>query len=219
MIKQTLCVVTLALLLNACGSSSDKSTSEENDEIKAALQKHSARKMAAPLIPDDPTTSQTHPAFPIVNPATKPTSSTGVSKSGIVDLGKQGKIEYSDKKVVVSGEKGKNITIDASATAKVPEDFPKDIYLYPGVQVKESVKTDDGFHLMLDTKDPVDKVTAAFKKSMLDLKWQEEAAIESDDGSMLEYSKGDAYSVLVQIMKDDTSTSIMLMVTQEDNNN
>ncbi|HBF34817.1 TPA: hypothetical protein DDW35_09675 [Candidatus Sumerlaeota bacterium] len=200
MTKKLLFIATLALALSACGSSENENkTSDTKEKKQEQTQKQQPKKEAekpAEKTPGEPAATQD-------------------KTSGTIQIGEKGKIEYSDKKVTISDEKGGNLTIDASENAKIPDDFPKDVYVYPGAQVKQSMKMDDGFHIMLETKDPVDKVTAAFKTNMLEKKWQEEAAIDSEDGGMLEYSKGENLKVLVQIMKDEGATSIMLMFTKE----
>ena len=190
--QKIILVACLALVLSACGS--DSSTKKEEKKEKKEQQSM---------------------ATPQKTPVQKTPAQKESVTSGTVQLGDKGKIEYSEKKVTISGEKGENITIDASDDAKVPTDFPQDIYVPAGVQVKQSLKMDDGFHLILESKDAVAKVVADFKENMVKKDWKEEAAIDSEQGSMLEYSQGEKRSVLVHIIKEEAVTSIMLMVTQE----
>jgi hypothetical protein len=106
------------------------------------------------------------------------------------------------------------VTMTSGDNAKVPDDFPKDIPLYPGAKPNSasSSSKDKAFTLQFTTKDPVDKVGEHFKKEIIAQGWTE-GMVMSTPGEqatmMLNYTKGDR-SLMVTVAKDADNTSILL---------
>lgn len=98
--------------------------------------------------------------------------------------------------------------------AKVPDDFPKDIPVYPGseIQMSSADPANHSFVVQATTADPIDKVGGFYQKEMKAQGWTE-AQVVSQTGEvamqMLSYEKADASAVImVTVMDGKTSLSI-----------
>jgi hypothetical protein len=112
-----------------------------------------------------------------------------------------------DAKVDSSGEKVTIQTKDGTAViaggkgATVPENFPKDIYVYEGATITGSVSVPNGFNLVMETGDSADKVLGTIKSKMTGLGWKEEMTMNQGKSSMVSYKKGER-TALVNINAD-----------------
>lgn len=102
-------------------------------------------------------------------------------------------------------------TFSAGKNAKVPADFPKDVYVYEGAEVVSSVSGPDGFSLMFQTKDAQAKVANTMKSKFASQGWTEEMTMNQGGVVMLGYKK-DERSVIVNVTGDSDMTQISLTV-------
>ena len=98
--------------------------------------------------------------------------------------------------------------------AKLPDGFPKDVYVYAGAAVKTSIKSEDGFHLILETPDKKDKVLETCAAKMKADGWTEMESMDSDDASVRQYEK-DKRTATLNLQVSDDKTQVMLNVTGE----
>jgi hypothetical protein len=123
-----------------------------------------------------------------------------------------------DAKVDASGEKVTIKTKDGTAVfsggkgATVPDNFPKDVYVYEGATIIASVSVPDGFNLVMETGDSADKVLGAIKSKMTGLGWKEEMTMNQAKGSIVSYKKGERMAMVN--INADKKTHINLTATE-----
>lgn len=105
--------------------------------------------------------------------------------------GKDAEVDISKEGMKIEGEteEGK-YEMTAGDEAKIPKDFPDDVFIYRPSEVTMSMKVPEGHSVTLVTKDDKDKVLEAYKKEMEGKGWSEEGSMHMNDTSMLTYKKG-----------------------------
>jgi len=127
--------------------------------------------------------------------------------------GKKTDINVSNDKVTIDSAEGK-ATFSAGGSAKIPDNFPKDVYVYSGASVLSTVTVPDGQNLQLQTRDSCDKVLSAYKSKMTTEGWQEESSMNTAQQSVLSYKKGNKVANVL-VMSDNGKTLIHLTVIEE----
>lgn len=87
-----------------------------------------------------------------------------------------------------------NVTVMGGGDAKIPDTFPKDVPLYPGMKllVVQSMPEQQGYIIQARSDDSMDKVTAYLKKEAAAQEWKETLAMSQAGDppmQMLGYSK------------------------------
>lgn len=100
------------------------------------------------------------------------------------------KVDSSGEKVTIQTKDGTTV-VSGGKDAKVPENFPKDIYVYEGATITGSVSVPNGFNLVMETGDSSDKVLGTIKSKMTGLGWKEEMTMNQGKSSMVGYKKGE----------------------------
>ena len=126
--------------------------------------------------------------------------------------GVNAKVDSSGGKMTIQTKDGTTV-VTGGKDAKVPENFPKDIYVYEGATIKGSVSVPNGFNLVMETSDSADKVLGTIKSKMTSLGWKEEMTMNQDKTSMVSYKKGER-TAMVNINADKT-THITLTTTEQ----
>jgi len=124
--------------------------------------------------------------------------------------GKKIDIDSSGEKVTVKSEDG-TATFAAGGSAKLPDDFPKDVYVHDGVTVATVMTVPEGFNVAFQTKDNPEKITAAYKSKMTANGWNEESAFTTAQQTIIAYKK-DNRTASVMIMSVDGTTQINLTI-------
>jgi len=127
--------------------------------------------------------------------------------------GKTTDIKVSEDKVAINSADGA-ITYAAGGSAKIPDTFPKDVYIYSGASVLSTMTVPGGQNVQLQTKDSRDKVIGAYKSKMTAEGWKEEVSMNTADQSMGSYKK-DNKTVNVIVMTDNGKTVINLSIAEE----
>ncbi len=134
-------------------------------------------------------------------------SKTGV-KTNISDLEK-GKMSFTDEKTGTSIDIGSN---------KIPESFPKDFPIYPGMKLISTMSGSEkskglGYWLTFTTSDESTKVQAYYKTSLSSSGWKETATYSAGDTSTTTISKG-SMSGTVSVSRPDSSkeTTVIVML-------
>ena len=127
--------------------------------------------------------------------------------------GVKGKVNISDGQVTMETKDGKT-TISTGAGAQVPETFPKDVHVYAGAKVTACMTVPGGQNLILESKDSVDKIVAAYKGKMIGAGWKEEMSMNQEASSMLVYKKEPRTASIVVSQAGDTS-QITLTVAEK----
>ena len=130
------------------------------------------------------------------------------------ETGEKADVDISKDKVMIKSE-GKEITIAGEGTASLPEDFPKDIYVYPGAGIKMSGKQENSFMLTLESKDDLKKVVSEYKDKMKAQEWKEKTTLDMGEQTMIEFEKENR-STIINITKADDKTQIHIMINTEE---
>ena len=83
---------------------------------------------------------------------------------------------------VAAGEKG----------VALPDDFPKDVAVYPKATVVTSMTMEKTMHVSLKTADSAEKVAAFYKKKLDEDGWKINTNVNTEQMRMLQASKGKA---------------------------
>jgi hypothetical protein len=121
-------------------------------------------------------------------------------------------VDMSDKGMKVSGEteEGKYEMTGGDA-AKIPDDFPADVFIYKPSKAVMAMKVPEGFSVTLQTKDDKAKVLSAYKEQMAAKGWSEEGSMDMGDQSMRMYKK-DQRMATVNLTPSDEGLAINLSV-------
>ncbi len=125
--------------------------------------------------------------------------------------GVNAKVDSSGEKVTIQTKDGTTVIAGGKGTT-VPENFPKDIYVYEGATINGSASVPNGFNLFMETSDSVDKVLGTIKSKMTGLGWKEEMAMKQAQFSMVTYKKGER-TAAVQV-SGDKKTHINVTATE-----
>lgn len=113
-------------------------------------------------------------------------------------------------------------TIDLGG-GSMPENFPKDFPVYPGVKVTSSLSGGEsdkgtGFWLTLSTPDALDRVTTFYKTSLVSSGWTETANYTANGTTTKTVKKG-TMSGSVSIMREESAeeTQIVIVLGEESN--
>ena len=102
--------------------------------------------------------------------------------------GVKGKVNITDGKVTMETKDG-TASFSTGEGVKVPDNFPKDVLVYDGAKVIACVAAPGGQNLVLESKDSIEKVIAAYKGKMTGAGWKEEMSMNQADSAMLIYKK------------------------------
>jgi len=126
--------------------------------------------------------------------------------------GVNAKVDSSEGKMTIQTKDGTTV-VTGGKDAKVPENFPKDVYVYEGATIRGAVSVPKGFNLVMETDDSADKVLGTIKSKMIGLGWKEEMTMNQDKHSMVSYKKGER-TAMVNISPD-KKTHITLTTTEQ----
>lgn len=121
--------------------------------------------------------------------------------------------------MTVQGADG-NVQMTAGASAKIPDDFPKDIPVYPGLklQMVQTIESGKSYMVQGNSGDAVEKAAAFYKKEAAAQGWTEQSSMNQAGDNpmqMFTYAKGER-TLTVMIMRDSSEnrTSISLTTGQ-----
>lgn len=127
--------------------------------------------------------------------------------------GKKTDVNVSGDKMTVKSEDGTAVFTSGSS-AKLPDNFPKDVYVPAGASVTTAMTVPEGFNVALQTKENAEKISAACKARMSENGWKEEAAYTAAQQTVISFKK-DNRTATVMIMGADGATQINLTVVTE----
>jgi hypothetical protein len=120
-------------------------------------------------------------------------------------------VDSGNGKVTIQTKEGSTYT--AGEDVRIPEDFPKDVFVYTGAKVKMCMSMPNGWNLVLETKDSVDKALEAFKGKMTDGGWEKQMDLTTEGNHMVTYKKADR-TAAVTISGSSGTTQISLVVAK-----
>ena len=103
-----------------------------------------------------------------------------------------------------------------SQGAKIPDSFPKNVYMPAGATVIAAVTMPTGCNLTLESTDGAANVAQAFKTKMTAAGWQETMSMNQGTGTMLAYQKAERTASVI-ISGDSDKTQIHPTVVADKN--
>jgi hypothetical protein len=100
--------------------------------------------------------------------------------------GKDVEVKSTEQGLVISSKDGKNTMRLDTTSGKVPDDWPKDVPMYPGSKIDLSMKLGNGYTLTQETPDPPAKV-AEFYKAQLG-KMQSRSSVDIGKNQTLQWT-------------------------------
>ncbi len=127
-----------------------------------------------------------------------------------VDLS-EGKIKITSKE---AGKEG-SLEIAGGGDLKLPDDFPKDVPIYPNTKITSSMKQGPQYHmLVLTTKDKGAKIYEFYQKKLKDANWDIKQEMQMDKAYTLAGQKGNRNAAVI-IGESDEESTISITITQE----
>jgi hypothetical protein len=133
-------------------------------------------------------------------------------EAGMAKDGVKAKVDASGEKITIKSKDGTTV-IAGGKGAAVPENFPKDVYVYEGATIKAAISVPNGFNLAMETSDSADKVVGTIKSKMTGFGWKEEMTMNQGNQSLVGYKKGER-TAMVNINTDKKTTQITLTATE-----
>ncbi|OGV65015.1 MAG: hypothetical protein A2283_20425 [Lentisphaerae bacterium RIFOXYA12_FULL_48_11] len=127
--------------------------------------------------------------------------------------GKKTDVNVSGDKMTVKSDDG-NAVFTTGSSAKLPDNFPKDVYVPAGANIATAMTVPEGFSVALQTKESAEKIVTACKAKMVENGWKEEAAYTAAQQTVIAFKK-DNRTASVMIMGADGATQINLTVVTE----
>jgi hypothetical protein len=119
------------------------------------------------------------------------------------------KIDSSSKAVSFKSDKG-NVEINGEGGGKIPDDFPRDVPIYPGAKVTMSMSNTSQHVLYLQTADSPEKAVEFYKAKLSAMK--QETAINTEQQSMLSYRDDTGRQLQLSIGKEEGGTGPNTMI-------
>ena len=104
-----------------------------------------------------------------------------------------------------------NITISGGSKAKIPANFPKDIYVYEGAEVAAVIDAGEALTLSLTCKDTPAKVASTYKEKMKEKGWGIEQSMDMGGQQIVMLKKAER-QVVVTVGDNQGSTFIGLVL-------
>jgi len=124
------------------------------------------------------------------------------------NIGKEADVEVNKESVRITTKDGE-MSITSGESAKIPDDFPKDIPVYKGSVVNMAMEVPQGYSLSFTTKDNMSKVSEWYLKEMMSKGWTKEMSVDVKNQTMLVFKKGERGVNLV-IAPDNGHTRLSL---------
>lgn len=104
--------------------------------------------------------------------------------------GSDAHVDISDNKIHISGKTGEgDFTMSIGDSAKIPKDFPADIFIYTPSETVAAMKMPEGFSVSLKTGNDTANVAASYQKKMKSEGWSEKATMNFSGQQVLVYEK------------------------------
>jgi hypothetical protein len=125
----------------------------------------------------------------------------------------EAKVDIGKESIRIETEGGE-MTVTSGDSAKLPGDFPEDVYIYKGADLNTAMELPEGFNLMFQTKDDSSKVSEAYLTEMEGKGWSKEMTMDMGGRKMMVFKK-DERIVNVSIASQEEMTQIALTVAKE----
>jgi len=125
------------------------------------------------------------------------------------DGGGKASVDIQEGKMTIKDADG-TLEVASGDGAKIPAEFPKDVFLVKNAKVVMSMKSSDGMQVMLETKESVDEVAKLYAAGMKAQEWEEETNVNMGDSVMCAYKKGEREATVI-ITKGSTGAQVQIV--------
>jgi hypothetical protein len=114
-------------------------------------------------------------------------STTYTSRDGSLTVEQKGKDAGS---MTITGKNGETVAITMNG-GKIPDGYPKDVPLYEGTKVimSNTASEKHAKHLVMESKDPADKIAEYYKKGLESNGWKIEGTMNMGEMNMFTAAK------------------------------
>jgi hypothetical protein len=136
-----------------------------------------------------------------------------IVEAGLAKQGVSAKLDTADGKLTIKTKEG-TATYAGGQGTKIPDTFPKDVYVPEGATVMAAVTVPQGCTLSLTSKTAQEQVIADYKSKMSASSWKEVMSMNQGEQSMLTYQKKERTAHII-LSRADGQTQISLTVASE----
>ncbi len=126
------------------------------------------------------------------------------------NIGTDAKVDIEKESIRIETDKGE-MTMTAGDSAKLPANFPRDVFLYKGAELKMAMELPQAFNLSFETNEAVSKVSETYLAEMTENGWQKKMDMDMQGQKIMAFNK-DERTVNVMISSDQAKTQIALTV-------
>ena len=126
------------------------------------------------------------------------------------NIGTDAKVDIEKESIRIETDKGE-MTMTAGDSAKLPANFPRDVFLYKDAELKMAMELPQAFNLSLETNEAVSKVSETYLAEMTENGWQKKMDMDMQGQKIMAFNK-DERTVNVMISSDQAKTQIALTV-------
>jgi hypothetical protein len=124
-------------------------------------------------------------------------------------------VNIRDGKISIQTREGE-FTAAAGGAAKIPSDFPADVYLLKGAKTVATVKLPEAFSVTLESRESLETIVGKYAEEMKARGWTEEAKFDTGKHVMTAYQKeSEARKVSVAVSKTDKGTHVLVTVARD----
>lgn len=113
--------------------------------------------------------------------------------------------------ITTKTDKGE-VKMQVGENVALPDNFPKDVFVYPGSKISTAMQTPEGFHVDMVSGDKKQDVIDAYQKTMQSNGWSVQTTMAMGPQNMMVYDKGDRTANIIISADDDNSVHITLSV-------
>jgi outer membrane lipoprotein-sorting protein len=124
--------------------------------------------------------------------------------------GVKANVKISDDSLTIKTDKGQTI-YSAGKSAKIPDNFPRDIYVYGDANVVAALTHPEGFSIVMETKDSQEKVYNTIKTKFNESGWNEAMTMSQKGAKILTYTKENK-TVNIMITEEKKGSQINMTV-------
>ena len=103
-------------------------------------------------------------------------------------------------------------TVQVGENLSMPDGFPKDVAAYPDMKIISATSVPQGFMVMGETGDGLDKVAGFYTDKMASEGWEKESEMTQPEMRVITYKK-EGRNASINVYKGDEKTTIQLSAT------
>ncbi len=119
-------------------------------------------------------------------------------------------VDLSEGKMSIKTKDGE-MNINAGKSAKLPDDFPKDIFVIKGAEVKMTMEMPQGKSVSFLIEKDMNSVIDIYKKEMKSKGWSEKMAMNMGKSASMIYQKDDrTTNIMIGTEKEKTMINVVI---------